>query len=512
MLYRMTKSVFSTLRRLSLSLSQRRILAGNGSSDRDSFTLIELLIVIAIIGILAAAVVLILNPSQLLSQSRDSRRIQDIANLNSAIGMYLSEGNTSLGSSDTVYVDVPDTSATCADLGLPSLPASWSYHCATTSTLRNVDGTGWIPVNFTQISVGTPLSVLPVDPVNTTSTGLYYTYVTNGSGSYELTAVALESQKYQADAENDGGQSATSYELGSSLALSPLVFPENWIQVPGNSTFGTPTFWVMKYDAKCVSGSTPLTSPDTGYHTYSNSSQNCVSPYYIASAPSGYPIANIDHTDAVTYCSNIGAHLLRNDEYMTIADSAANTASNWSGGSVGSGYLYSGHNDNAPGNALQASADDTQGYYHETNTGGNQRRTLALGNGNVIWDIAGNVWEHVQRSTNDSGDNTNTMSLPSCSNGSASWEWCEYASPGSPYVSAYTGDVAQTKIAPPNSSWYSSQGVGQMYTYGSGGNQGTSVFLRGDNWGSGSAAGAFTLSLGWYTGNAGSDVGFRCAR
>ncbi|MCL5016232.1 MAG: type II secretion system GspH family protein, partial [Patescibacteria group bacterium] len=41
-------------------------------NERSSFTLIELLIVIAIIGILASALVLVLNPSQLLSQSRDS--------------------------------------------------------------------------------------------------------------------------------------------------------------------------------------------------------------------------------------------------------------------------------------------------------------------------------------------------------------------------------------------------------------------------------------------------------
>ncbi|MCL5016431.1 MAG: type II secretion system GspH family protein, partial [Patescibacteria group bacterium] len=58
-------------------------------NERSSFTLIELLIVIAIIGILASVVVLVLNPAQLLSQSRDSRRTQDLSNLNNAIGMYL---------------------------------------------------------------------------------------------------------------------------------------------------------------------------------------------------------------------------------------------------------------------------------------------------------------------------------------------------------------------------------------------------------------------------------------
>ncbi len=113
------------------------------ANERSSFTLIELLIVIAIIGILAAVVVLILNPQQLLAQGRDSRRLQDLANMNNALSIYLAEGNSYLGSSNTVYVSVPDSSsATCADLGLPSLPSGWSYHCATTSTLRKDDGTG----------------------------------------------------------------------------------------------------------------------------------------------------------------------------------------------------------------------------------------------------------------------------------------------------------------------------------------------------------------------------------
>ncbi|MGC9603258.1 MAG: prepilin-type N-terminal cleavage/methylation domain-containing protein, partial [Minisyncoccia bacterium] len=40
--------------------------------DEASFTLIELLVVIGILGVLATAVVLVLNPAQLLAQARDS--------------------------------------------------------------------------------------------------------------------------------------------------------------------------------------------------------------------------------------------------------------------------------------------------------------------------------------------------------------------------------------------------------------------------------------------------------
>ncbi|MGC9603563.1 MAG: type II secretion system protein, partial [Minisyncoccia bacterium] len=39
------------------------------------FTLIELLVVIGILGTLATAVVLVLNPAQLLAQARDSTRL-----------------------------------------------------------------------------------------------------------------------------------------------------------------------------------------------------------------------------------------------------------------------------------------------------------------------------------------------------------------------------------------------------------------------------------------------------
>ncbi|MDD4931154.1 MAG: prepilin-type N-terminal cleavage/methylation domain-containing protein, partial [Candidatus Colwellbacteria bacterium] len=43
-----------------------------------SFTLVELLIVIAILAVLAAAVVVVLNPAELLAQARDSQRSTDL--------------------------------------------------------------------------------------------------------------------------------------------------------------------------------------------------------------------------------------------------------------------------------------------------------------------------------------------------------------------------------------------------------------------------------------------------
>src|SRR3989344_9177132 len=57
--------------------------------QRKGFTLIELLIVIGIIGILAAAVIVVLNPAELLAQARDGTRLSDTDSVTSAINLYI---------------------------------------------------------------------------------------------------------------------------------------------------------------------------------------------------------------------------------------------------------------------------------------------------------------------------------------------------------------------------------------------------------------------------------------
>jgi len=194
-------------------------------SDEASFTLIELLIVIAILAILATAVILVINPTELLKQNRDSQRLNDLSTINSALSLLQSECySCSFGSSSAVYVSIPDTSPTCANLGLPTLPSGWTYACVTQTNLQKVNGLGWIPVDFTKFSAGPPLAKLPIDPVNTTSTGEYYAYV--AGGSWELTAF-LESAKYKMGGDNDktsndGGSYPELLEIGTNLSLQPV--------------------------------------------------------------------------------------------------------------------------------------------------------------------------------------------------------------------------------------------------------------------------------------------------
>ncbi|MEK7635978.1 MAG: type II secretion system protein [Patescibacteria group bacterium] len=190
-----------------------------------SFTLLELLIVIGILAMLGTVVMVIINPVELYRQVRDTRRISDLETIDKALSLADFEG-IFLGASSTVYVSIPDTSSVCANLGLPQLPNGWSYSCKTSANYRNVDSSGWVPVNFTLLSQGSPLSALPIDIVNTTSSGQYYTYVPGGS--WELTA-SLESDKYKGINSlvgKDGGTSFNSYEIGSDLKLTPSQLEE----------------------------------------------------------------------------------------------------------------------------------------------------------------------------------------------------------------------------------------------------------------------------------------------
>jgi len=184
-------------------------------SDQKSFTLIELLIVIGILAILVAAIVVTLNPAQLLAQARDSKRQQDLSALNQSLNTITAlDQSLFMGTSSIVYTSLPDSTTTCANWNLPALPSGWQYHCSPTSTLQNTDGTGWIPVNFKTTGV-VSLSSLPIDPQNTSSTGLFYTYVTGGS--FQL-ASHFESAKYQATEGSDA-----MYTVGSNTTLAPFL-------------------------------------------------------------------------------------------------------------------------------------------------------------------------------------------------------------------------------------------------------------------------------------------------
>jgi len=194
-------------------------------SSKKGFTLIELLVVIAIIAILAVVVVLTLNPAELLRQSRDSNRVSDFATLKSALSLYvIDNANPNLASSSLGYAACylssigvyATTTANCGTFttGHPSGNVS-----STAAVYRNSNSTGWLPVNFSQLSYGSPLTSLPVDPTN--NANYYYAYAaTTTSGYFFELDTFMESKKYNASGTNDvvstdGGDNNLIYESGN---------------------------------------------------------------------------------------------------------------------------------------------------------------------------------------------------------------------------------------------------------------------------------------------------------
>jgi prepilin-type N-terminal cleavage/methylation domain-containing protein len=469
------------------------------SKNRKSFTLIELLVVLALVAILSVVVVVTLNPAELLRQARDSNRLSDLATINTALNLFSTDVTGGfMGTSTVIYVSIPDTSPTCANLGLPAISTStYSYSCVTRENLRHTDGSGWIPVNFGRISSNSPISQLPIDPINTTTSFNYYTYVSGGS--WKLSAI-LEAQKNISVANLDGGIAPGAIEIGTDLNLSSGIFPAGWIKVPGDSRFGTSDFWVMKYEAKCSSSSAPgigLTSPTSTYGPFDGANGACsgANGRMVTSVPSGYPIGRTDPFLAMNYCQTIGAHLMTSNEWQTLSWNLQAVPLNWQGGIVGVNYIYSGHNDQGPYNMLAASENDSDGYFGTNNSSGNQRRTLTLSNGHVVWDAAGNIYEWTN-SPILSGDQPYADPV--------GFAWREFTS-----ITNW-GTLSRESLGPLDPTWNSANGVGQIYSSGSS-TAFTYYFLRGGAW-------AYTTTVGISSARAefvatwNGPYGFRCAR
>ena len=175
---------------------------------KKGFTLIELVIVIGILAILATVVVLVLNPAQMLAQARDSQRMSDLGSVKSAIALYLATAD-----SPAVGATSKGTVSTACWFGTGCTTA-----CSGISTSTAVNGTGWVNVNLTGTTGGSPLSALPLDPSQTAT--YQYAYIGDATNlTFELNA-NLESTKYSGLEATDGGNCPSVYEIGTAPGLA----------------------------------------------------------------------------------------------------------------------------------------------------------------------------------------------------------------------------------------------------------------------------------------------------
>ena len=187
-----------------------------------SLTFLEVLITLTILSIVSILVVGLLKPQETFKAARDTKRITSIKQIEKAIELYLTENQSlDLGSSTIIYISLPDNSPTCSAWisQLPPLPSGYEYRCS--ANPQNIDGTGWIPIDFTKSSI-TNISSLSIDPIN--SPPYYFAYVAdNNKKSFEITAY-LESERNKGEnsvSANDYGTNIYLYEGGSDKGLHP---------------------------------------------------------------------------------------------------------------------------------------------------------------------------------------------------------------------------------------------------------------------------------------------------
>lgn len=160
---------------------------------QTGFTLIELLIVIVVIGILAGILVNIIDVQEYQAQARDARRMNDVLSVQTAL------------------VD------SIANQGIALIDTTGCLDCDSVNGTDAIDGTGWVKFDDLRgrglIDV---ITVLPTDPVN--DEDYHFEYYSDGL-DFEINAW-LESDRYQINAQQDGGNDDTVYERGFNLSLN----------------------------------------------------------------------------------------------------------------------------------------------------------------------------------------------------------------------------------------------------------------------------------------------------
>ncbi|MDD2647150.1 MAG: prepilin-type N-terminal cleavage/methylation domain-containing protein [Patescibacteria group bacterium] len=162
-------------------------------NKKASFTLVELIVVVAIIGLLAGIAVAAFNNARV--KARDVRRIADISQITKALELSFSFNDSYPNSLGTVCLSV------CMDVSPPS----------------------WCSTLLTQ------MSNIPNDPLPTQQCYLY-----NSDGTNFRIATTLESSSNQALAQNDGGNYAQYFESSSSPGLISLSRNKYASAVGGN--------------------------------------------------------------------------------------------------------------------------------------------------------------------------------------------------------------------------------------------------------------------------------------
>lgn len=355
---------------------------------KQAFTLIELLVVIVIIGIITGIIVISLGDAR--DNARDAVRKADINQLSKAVMIYNTDNQES---------SLPVSEEGC-NIGDEGLEGCDDEIFGTANVLKDPIG-----LHYKYFSDGNNyiLSAKLADGTDycfRSETGTYgasgctgfIPAVTDGlcgsSSNQEHSSVPSSNLCSQGEASVVTGDgvpySWTCSGSGGGEAVTCEATKTGWI----DSGLG---FYVMKYEAR-------IAGDNNGNQPYNSS-------FNPDSRPSGTPWVNITQAQALAECQSLGEgyDLINSGKWTTLARHIATQSSNWSTGITGSGHLSRGYSamysvdgytnfqvapDSNPGSEYNIGADLVGGSGEFK-----LKRTHVLANGNIIWDLSGNVDE-----------------------------------------------------------------------------------------------------------------------
>lgn len=285
---------------------------------------------------------------------------------------------------------------------------------------------------------------------------------------------------------------------------SDIKCPLNFVIVPGSSLYNTKDFCVMKYEAKQASATVPVSKADNS--PWAN----------VAQEAAGLNNDATEYSKNVADCNN--CHLISEAEWLTIAHDLLSVSSNWSDDVPGYNYIYRGNSAMGASSPISASKKDSEGYFGLNTsqgdgtlvatsiTGDSQKRTLTLSNGEVIWDIAGNISEWTS-SQADEGRPGKTGVVCNSADGSTFVEWRTADVVGT--LNPNPSILFMTDIANYNT-LTTSHGIGKLCSDPI--SDWSRAFVRGGSWVNGGISGVLSLSIYLSPGVENQYVGFRAAR
>lgn len=135
----------------------------------------------------------------------------------SKIKVSKAEGENSSPTIDKiVFISIPDKNVKCVSNNLPYLPKGFEYRCVNQNNLTNIDGSGWLPIDFSTDLLNRPFRTLPIQQTGGISHAIAFTMGVDGKYQAFTLEAALSqvTQRVLAEKANDiNSQITTNFNL-----------------------------------------------------------------------------------------------------------------------------------------------------------------------------------------------------------------------------------------------------------------------------------------------------------